>query len=205
MQYDASTYDPEIAGVAPQSVDTGRPDGAHGTGSRFMPLTTMAKDSSPAVVCIAGVYPGLTVEQLRAPEPVPFAPPGKWNYHMLTGAAAPGGFVAIPGSQLLDDNPDSVAVVCMSKTLGLEFPDGNEHEVLALIDRSDVAVYNRASFDNQKFYALADPSGTVHIRWMKEVPGDWSIQGRLLFTQMPAVSKPGESGGFAETSDEFDF
>ena len=90
-----------------------RVEGQHGTGSRFMPLTTVARDSSPAVVCVAGVYPGLTADQMRAPQPVPFAPPGRWNYHMLTGAAAPGGFVAIPGSVLLDESPDTVAVVCM--------------------------------------------------------------------------------------------
>ena len=41
-------------------------------------------------------------EQLMGPAPVPFSPPGAWNYHMLAGDSAPGGFVALQGSALLD-------------------------------------------------------------------------------------------------------
>lgn len=93
----------------------------------------------------------------------------------------------------------------VSRELGLEFPDGGEHEVLALIDRSDAATVDRSSFDHNRFYALADSSGNVHIRWMNVLPDDWTVLGRLLFTQMPFVTKPGAGTGFAETSDEFEF
>ena len=198
-------YNPEKPGLAPQTGFVDRPEGSHGTGFRFMPLSTMSKESSPVIVCIAGAFPGLTADQLLAPQPLPFAPAGKWNYHVLTGEAASNGFVAIPGSLLLDENPDTVAVVCNSRDLGLEFPDGNPHEVLALIHRSDVATVDMREFDDQSFYALSDEAGMVHIRWVPAVPPGWRILGRLLFAQMPQVQRPGAGGGFAEASDEFEF
>lgn len=186
--YDQETYNPELSGLNVQpNVAGSRPEGTHGTGFRFMPLETVGQDSAPAVVCIAGVYPGLTSAELAAPQPVPFAAPGGWNYHMLTGDAAPGGFVALPGSPLLDAHPDTVAVVCTSPSLGLEFPDGQEHEVIALIDRSDTATFDASTFDPQRFYAIADPEGKITIRWFDELPPGHTVHGRLLFTQMPFV------------------
>jgi len=136
---------------------------------------------------------------------LPFSPPGKWNYHMLKEDAAPGGFVAIPGSPLLDDNPDTVAVVCMSRAIGLDFPDSQEHECLALINRGDAATIDRSAFDSKGFYAFADHQGAVSIRWVESVPDEWTILGRVLFTMMPHITRPGSGSGFAEMSDEFEF
>lgn len=205
--YDPATYNPEMSGRNLQTNLGGgeRPDGAHGTGFRFMPLVTVDKGPSPAIVCLAGAYPGLTADQLDAPQPLPFAPTGGWNYHMLTGNAAPGGFVAVPGSELLDHHPNTVGVVCQSKSLGLEFPDGGEHEVIAFIDRADEAVFDRSAFDEQSFYAIADQQGAVQLRWMEELPADSKVVGRLLYTQMPMVKRAGGGGGFAEMDDDFEF
>jgi hypothetical protein len=80
-----------------------------------------------------------------------------------------------------------------------------EHEVLALIDRGDLATMDRTAYNPQEFYAFADPQGVVHIRWMKDLPDDWTIVGALLYTLMPFVKKPGAGSGFAEFSDDFDF
>ena len=57
------TYDPEKSGM--HDFTGKRPDGAHGTGYRFMPMASMANEPGPALVCIAGAYPGLTAEQLQ--------------------------------------------------------------------------------------------------------------------------------------------
>lgn len=203
--YDPASYDPEQSGLGLAQKDDGRPEGSHSTGYHFMPLATCAKDSSPVVLCIAGAYPGMTAEQLLAPNPLPFAPPGRWNYHVLTGDAAPGGFVALPGSQLLDDHPNAVAVVCTGVSLGLSFSDGNDHEVIAIIDRSDIATVDRAGFSSKDFYALADADGAVHIRWIQDLPAGWRVLGRLLYTQMPYVGRPGGTSGFAEGNDDFEF
>ncbi|KAL1511283.1 hypothetical protein AB1Y20_006090 [Prymnesium parvum] len=183
----------------------GRPDGVHGTGFRFMPMSSLSQASSPALLCIAGAYPGLTSEQLLSPQPLPFAPQGKWNYHRLTGSAVPTGFVALPGSDLLDEHPNTVAVVATSESLGVELADGQVHEVIALIDRSDAATTDPSEFKDNEFYAFADTEGTVHIRWFQAVPSGWRVLGRLLYTQLPYVKKPGSSGTFAELSDDFEF
>jgi len=183
----------------------GRPEGVHGTGFRFMPMSAMSKDSSPVLLCVAGAYPGVTVDQIVAPQPLPFAPNGNWNYHRLTGESSPTGFVVLPGSPLLDVHPNCVGVVCTSESLGLELPDGKIHEVVAIINRADNAVTDHSQFLNSEFYAFADPEGAVHIRWCQEIPAGWRILGRLLYTQLPFVEKPGSGGGFAELSDEFEF
>jgi hypothetical protein len=202
---DAATQDSEKTGLSDLS-DTDRPEGSHGTGFRFMPLSTMPKDSAPALVCLAGMFPGLTADDLLRPYPLPVAPNGRWNYHVLNAEASASGFVALPGHWLLDTNPNTVGVVCTGKVLGLEFPDGKDHEVIALINRSDPATESLGAFDPNKFYAFADESGAVHIRWMDAVPEGWRVLGRLLYTQMPMIRKPGASDeGFAELSDDFEF
>ena len=73
------------------------------------------------------------------------------------------------------------------------------------LEPSDAATTDRTSFDPKAFYALADPQGTVHIRWMEAVPADWKVLGRLTYTLMPHVVKPGAAAGFAEFSDDFEF
>ena len=219
------------------------------------------------------MYPGLTADELLAPQPLPFAEPGLWNYHRLSPDGVPGGFVALPGSELVLDRPNTVAVVCSSTALGVEFQDQEDHECLALIDRSDeavrcgsnprpapglglglglrvntnpysggiagygrvtggywwlglwaattaprwnrvcgyrgygryrkkgrgdfaaldrvkpsvpslVQVTNPAALDPRLFYALADESGVVQIRWVEALPAGWRVLGRLIFTQV---------------------
>jgi len=201
---ESAEHNPLKSGLS--TLTSSGPDGSHGTGYRFMPVSAMNKEAAPALLCIAGAYPGLTGEQLLTPQPLPFAPGGSWNYHVLKGEVCSTGFVALPGSLLLESHPDTVAVVCASNSLGLDFADGNEHEVLALVDRSDVAVQDPSHHDDQTFYAFADEAGTVHIRWLESLPAGWRILGRLLYVQTPLVRRPGHvSGGFAEMNDEFEF
>jgi len=200
--YDQATYDPEKAGITTLALG---PDGTHGTGYRFMPSDTMPKGSSPVILTIAGLYPGLSADDLLRPQPLPFAPKGQFNYHMLTGQASSSGFVALPGSELLDTHPNTVAVVCSSSSLGLSFADGQDREVLALIDRSDAATVEMDAFDNRAFYAFGDEHGQVHIRWMEALPDGWRVLGRMLYAQMPCVKTSEGSDGFAECSDEFEF
>lgn len=199
----ASVDNSETAGLG--LFGAGRPDGVHGTGFRFMPMSMLPDASSPSLICIAGAYPGLTAEQLETPQPLPFSPSGGWNYHRLTGDSVPTGFVVLPGSDLLDMHPNTIAIVCSSESLGLELPDNKIHEVIALVDRSDAAVSNPSEFVNSEFYAFADTEGKVHIRWFQDIPAGWRVLGRLLYTQLPFVKKPGSSSGFAETSDDFEF
>lgn len=92
-----------------------------------------------------------------------------------------------------------MAVVCTSPSLGLEFSDGLEHEVLALVDRSDIATMDPSQHDSQTFYAFADEADVVHIRWYETVPAGWRIVGRLLYAQMPMIKRPGQSRTHSRT------
>lgn len=49
------------------------------------------------------------------------------------------------------------------------------------------------------------PRVTITHRRCEAVPPGWRVVGKLLFMQLPFVKKGGESSGFAETSDEFEF
>jgi len=201
--FDPETYDPEKGGIG--IAGSPRPDGSHGTGYRFMPLSSLGLEAAPMLVAIAGVLPGLTGTQLLAPQPLPFPEMGKWNYHRLIADGLPTGFVALPGSELLLTRPNTVAVVCPSPLLGIELADDKEHEVLALIDRGDPAVHDLSELSPQDFYAFADDEDRVHIRWLEALPAGWRVLGRLVYTQLPYVEKPGSKSGFAEMSDDFDF
>lgn len=199
---DQSLYDPEKGGLSQLGGD--RPEGSHSTGFRFLPMMTTDKGSAPALMCIAGMYPGLTAEDIARPVALPVAPPGKWTYHVLTGEAC-SSFVTVPGSTLLDRSPNSVVVVATSTSLHVDIPDGQEHEVLVVVDRSDPGINDPNYYDEKAFYVFADEAGTVHIRWHNAVPAGWSILGKVLYILMPNVKKPGQSKGFAETDDEFEF
>jgi len=190
--------DPEKGGIGTYGSE--RADGTHGTGFRFMPMDSMLDGPSPVLMCLAGAYPGLTAEQLQAPQPLPFASQGKWTYHRLTGDTVPTGFVVLPGNKLLEAHPNVVGVVCTSESLGLELADGQSHEVIAVIDRSP-----QTQFDDKSFYAFADEQGMLCIRWIPAVPAGWAVLGRVLYTQLPFVPKPGGKSGFAECSDDFEF
>jgi hypothetical protein len=203
--YDPASYNPETPGIAVSMGDNGRPEGVHGTGYRFMPISSLGNEASPSLVAIAGAYPGLTGAQLLAPQPLPFPTLGKWNYHTLLADGLPTGFVVVPGSELLLARPNTVSVVCKSSSLGIELADGEEHEVLALIDRSDAAVDELSEMSPEDFYAFADADDRVHIRWLDALPAGWRVLGRLVYTQLPYVARPGSKSGFAEMSDEFEF
>lgn len=206
--YNPDTFDPLKAGfgVQMETVEDGtKPDGAHGTGYRFMPLMSIEPGVAPMLLPIAGFHLGVTADQIVAPQSLPQAEPGRWIYHRLLGDALPTGFVTLQGSEQMIGLQNCVAVVCSSTSLGLELPDGNEHEVVAIIDRDDPAVADPLQFDPQSFYAFADAAGAVHIRWMDALPADWRVMGSLVYTQMPFVKKPGAGGGFAEFDDDFAF
>ena len=188
--------------VAP-AADT-KPEGVHGSGFRFMPMVSMQPEPSPALLAIAGAYPGITADQLLSPSALPQPDQGRWNYHRLTGDAVPTGFVVVPGEQKLHSSPNTVAVVCDAGALGIDMQE--QHEVLALIDRSDVAVSgDPLDLEDSAFYAFADESGAVTIRWVEVLPAGWRVLGKLLYTILPNFKRIGKKDGFAELDDDFEF
>ena len=90
----------------------------------------------------------------------------------------PTGFVALPSSALLQSAPNSVAVVCSSSSMGVNLPDGLEHELIAVIDRSDPVVTGEEPFSPQDFYAFRDAEGMVQIRWVEVASPPLSARAR---------------------------
>ena len=78
-----SVYNPEVGGLSQEAAADNRPEGAHGTGYRFMPVSSMPNEYSPVLLPVAGMHPGLTVDQLAAPQPLPTPDKGQWVYHRL--------------------------------------------------------------------------------------------------------------------------
>ena len=131
---------------------------------------------------------------------VPPKPPGE----LADERAVPTGFVVVPGEQKLHSSPNTVAVVCDAGALGIDMQE--QHEVLALIDRSDVAVSgDPLDLEDSAFYAFADESGAVTIRWVEALPAGWRVLGKLLYTILPNFKRIGKKDGFAELDDDFEF
>mmetsp|Transcript_118049 Transcript_118049/g.220611 ORF Transcript_118049/g.220611 Transcript_118049/m.220611 type:complete len:308 (-) Transcript_118049:12-935(-) len=206
--YCEQLFDPDQAGMFSTASLRAEP-GKHGSDNRFLQVYTATKKSNAVILAVAGAYPGLRAEQLAAPTALPHAEPGKWNFHMLTGQAAPGGFVALVDDDcfLSQNHPNAVVVVCTQSSLGLKQSGGIDYEVLAVIDRSDLAVEVKEAYDSEEFYAFADPQGEVHIRWFSELPEGWRVLGRVLYVQdQERLDKNTvKQAGFAECRDDFEF
>ena len=168
MQSDALPPPPDTSDGLPGG-------GTHGSGSRFMSMSTATKGPAPMLLAIAGAYPGVTGAQITAVSPLPLSPEGGWNYHRLTSDACPNGFVAVEGTSLASSRPNIVALVVRSDALAVALPGGEIHEILALIDRSDPAMADPLAIDPREFYALADENDLVHIRCARDRARSWEI------------------------------
>ena len=71
---------------------------------------------------------------------------------------------------------------------------------------SDVAVSgDPLDLEDSAFYAFADESGAVTIRWVEALPPGWRVLGKLLYTILPNFKRIGKKDGFAELDDDFEF
>lgn len=210
-EYMQQFFDPLKSGQFSKSAVMAKP-GLNGYKNRFIYQDYGSRQMDTAVLlAVAGAYPGLTAQQLLAPIAPPHPEPGKWNFHILTTEAAPGGYVALHDqeAQLSKEHPNVVVVVCTMSSLGFEPPEGIDHEILAVVDRDDIAVQVPQAFSPEFFYTFADTDGVVQIRTVDEIPAGWSIVGRVLFVRdfMRKHTDPSKKpcDGFAECRDDFEF
>lgn len=197
---DATTWYYEQLG----GFDIERKRGMHDTNGRFMSSVAMERGQTTIVVPIAGMYPGVTSEEVNAVKPLPFAPRGRWNYHLLDREAAPGGFVSLPWRSP-DDYANMVAIVTNGAAIGMTFADFVDHEVVVLIDRDDASVVDASQINSKRFYAIAGPDGKVSISWIEGLPAGSKILGRVVTTFTPMVRPKEDSNGFAECDPDFNF
>ncbi len=176
-------------------------EGLHGDQSHFMPIDQLGSDqTTPRIVPIAGVYPGVSAADVRAPVASPPPEIGNWQYEFADPDGPQMGTVALPPSDLVNLCESPVVLITTHQNIGCEAPGGdNELEVLLLVDRADV------EHDPDKFYVFEQsPGGELAVRWHPHpLPEGWSIVGRLVTVTLPFVrsSMPAQ-GGWLELDDD---
>lgn len=160
--------------------------GLHGDQFKYLPiLQGKYNEFFPRIVPIAGVFPGVTYEQLMAPTPNEYAPPGTWVYDFPDPDAPQLGTVAFPGNLRVAEAFDPVALI--STNTALNIPCVEEVEVVLLVDRGD------KRFKSDQFFLFRDPHGEMIIRWMEKLDPNYEILGRIEVCMMPwteAMGKP---------------
>ncbi|CAN0045854.1 unnamed protein product, partial [Heterosigma akashiwo] len=173
-------------------------EGLHGTGSRFLSVIQLKSDEvAPRIIQIAGTYPGLTPEDLNAPQSSPPAERGMWQYDFTDPEGPQMGTVALPPSDLVDFMVDPVCVVADNLSLGIQLND-EQTEVLVTIDRA------LREHQPNKFFAWQTPDNQVVIRWFEEVPAGHECLGQVMLTTIPHLEYMGSSkSGFMEADEDF--
>jgi len=159
--------------------------GLHGQNSCFLPLEQNDEEYySPRIVQIAGMYPGITKEELKA---VTFSPPsemGQWSYDFSDPDGPQMGTVALPGSNIVASCEDPAVIIGEHFALGVPLPDSLKEPVdlLLLVDRA------KKGFSERKFHVVDVPGEGVVIRGFEtraEIPEGSEILGRVDFVLVP--------------------
>ena len=173
--------------------------GVHGQGFRFLPqIRTGRTEHYPRILPVAGVYPGVTVEELLAPVPLPAAPQGTWTYDFSELTGGGGGKVAIPGSIVITEAVDPVVLVSTNTALCIQ--SKVEVESLIIVDRKDPA-----PFDPDCFYLFRTMNNELKVLWCNSPPEDMEIMGKIVSVALPYVKANSKAQtGFAEEDDDED-
>lgn len=171
----------------------------HGTGSRFLSISQLKGDElMPRIIQIAGIYPGITAQELMAPSSTEAPGYGRWQYDFSDPEGPQMGTVAYPPSPLVHACLDPVVVIANNDALGIDLKGDHDIEAMVLIDRAD------RYFEPTKFYAFAAPDGNVVIRWFDQVPEGWALLGKVHYVTLPYTEKSGTfKSGWMEVDDDF--
>jgi len=170
----------------------------HGTGSRFLSVTQLKGDElMPRIIPIAGVYPGITAQELMAPASNPSASYGRWAYDFSDPEGPQVGTVAYPASALVHACADPVVLIASNDALGIDLAGDHDIEAIVLVDRGD------RFFQATKFYAFAAPDGSVVIRWFDQIPEGWALLGKVHYITLPWTEKTGRyKSGWMEVEED---
>jgi len=185
---------------AARQLATAATSGSHGQGFHFMPMIrTGSKEHFPRILPIAGVFPGITTQELLAPRPNPSAPQGSWSYDFSDIGGVQLGKVAIPGADIITDAVDPVVIITSNTALKIQAV--TEIEMLLVIDRKDPE-----PFDADNFYLFRRlDTDELEVLWCERPPADKEILGKVVTAVLPWV--PGmkkAASGFAEEDEEED-
>mmetsp|Transcript_7784 Transcript_7784/g.9725 ORF Transcript_7784/g.9725 Transcript_7784/m.9725 type:complete len:215 (-) Transcript_7784:8-652(-) len=173
--------------------------GNHGEGSRFLPLSQIEGDEpAPRIVQVAGLYPGVTREEVMAPKSYPAAPMGMWQFDFSDPDGPQMGTVALQPSENVQMAEDPVVLVGPSSALGLSLRNNIETEVLILIDRAD------CHFVDNRFFLFARQDGSTVIQWSDSLEPGEVVLGRVILVTVPHVEgMERQNSGFMEESDDY--
>lgn len=171
--------------------------GRHGENFKYLPILRGSPSNHfPRIVYIAGVYPELSPEDLLTPVSPPAAKPGQWTYDFADPHGHQLGSVAIPGSDIVTDCVDPIAVIAMAEDLGLSYSE--PAECVVLIDRAD------RDFSPEKFYIFLTPENTLSIGWQARLQPGYEIMGRVIICNVPFLdSMQPPKSGFLEDDEEY--
>jgi len=177
----------------------------HGEGACFLPVIQLDQDYlAPRIVQIAGSYPGVTADEIRAVVSEEAATPGQWTYDFSDSEGPQLGTIAIEGSAVVSQAEDPVVVIAEHFSLGVVLPDVLKEPVdlIVLMDRA------MNYFSERKFLVLETPGQaevTIGAFSSKnEMPPGSTVLGQVVLTQVPWLPsmKPTKSG-FMESDEYF--
>ena len=172
--------------------------GGHAQNFRFLPLLRGSKSFHfPRIIQIAGVFPGLTLEELMAPTSSPPASAGHWNYDFPDSDRPEQGTVAIPGSPAITDCIDPVVIISSNEALGVQLTESTE--ILVVVDRGD------KYFTPECFYVFRKPDDSLVVQWSDKIEDGYEVLGRVALCTVPYIaSMATKSTGFAESDGDDD-
>mmetsp|Transcript_12361 Transcript_12361/g.18116 ORF Transcript_12361/g.18116 Transcript_12361/m.18116 type:complete len:218 (-) Transcript_12361:54-707(-) len=176
----------------------------HGDSSCFLPLQQLDQDYfAPRIVQIAGSYPGITPEEIKAVGSEPSPDVGQWSYDFSDPDGPQLGTVAVEGSEKSHSAEDPAVIIAEHTSLGVDLPAELEDPVdlIVLVDRA------KTTFAERKFLVLDTPDNGVTIgayNTKSELPANSSILGQVLLVQIPWLPcMKNTKSGFMEEDEYF--
>jgi hypothetical protein len=129
-----------------------------------------AEEELPRTFPVAGSFPLSTSDLTAVPQITPIG-----HFHLIP-ANWSGGWVSLPGWQILMKAEHPIAVLTQTDHLPLKL-QGESEEAILIIDRAET------TWDNLNYFAL-DRDGQVTIEWSETTPNE-TVLGKLLLILRP--------------------
>jgi Rubisco Assembly chaperone C-terminal domain/Rubisco accumulation factor 1 alpha helical domain/Rubisco accumulation factor 1 helix turn helix domain len=129
-----------------------------------------AEEELPRTFPVAGTFPLATSDFTAVPQITPI------GHFQLVQSPWAGGWVSLPGWQILMKAEHPIAVLAQTDDLPLKL-QGNSEEAILILDRAET------TWDDLNYFAL-DRDGQVTIEWSETLP-ELPILGKLLLILRP--------------------
>eukprot|EP00560_Eucampia_antarctica_P004147 CAMPEP_0197832782 /NCGR_PEP_ID=MMETSP1437-20131217/16156_1 /TAXON_ID=49252 ORGANISM="Eucampia antarctica, Strain CCMP1452" /NCGR_SAMPLE_ID=MMETSP1437 /ASSEMBLY_ACC=CAM_ASM_001096 /LENGTH=225 /DNA_ID=CAMNT_0043436365 /DNA_START=84 /DNA_END=761 /DNA_ORIENTATION=+ len=176
----------------------------HGEDACFLPLKQLDQDYfAPRVFQVAGVYPGLTVDEYNAVNSEPPPEQGQWSYDFSDPNGPQLGTVAIEGNLVVGDVEDGAVIISDHFTLGVPLPETitDPVDLIVLVDRAC------KNYADRQFLVVESPTEGLKIEAYKtfsDMPKDTKVIGHVEYVTIPwlPAMKPTKTG-FMEDDTSF--